>query len=78
MANKSDIVLSADRTDEQFQENPIINWDAIMWVNRPLELWVVQTILALISLTEALLIAYLGYKVSIWIFQWLLQSDIAM
>lgn len=35
-----------------------------MWVSRPLELWIVQVILAVISLTEALLIAYLGYKVS--------------
>jgi potassium channel subfamily T member 1 len=50
-------------TDEKFQENPIINWDAILWVNRPLELWTVQVILAMISLAEALLLAYLGYKV---------------
>ncbi|KAJ8977452.1 hypothetical protein NQ317_002567, partial [Molorchus minor] len=47
----------------KIQENPIINWDAILWVNRPLELWVVQVILAIISLTEALLLAYLGYKI---------------
>jgi potassium channel subfamily T protein 1 len=50
-------------TEEEFQENPIINWDAILWVNRPLALWVIQVILAIISLTEALLLAYLGYKV---------------
>lgn len=51
-------------TEEAFQDNPIINWDAILWVNRPPELWAVQLFLAMISLTEALLIAYLGYKVS--------------
>jgi potassium channel subfamily T protein 1 len=50
-------------TEEEFQENPIINWDAILWVNRSLSLWVIQVILAMISLTEALLLAYLGYKV---------------
>lgn len=56
--------MSANLTEEKFQENPIINWDAILWVNRPLELWVVQVILAMVSLVEALLLAYLGYKVS--------------
>lgn len=57
-------MISANLTEEKFQENPIINWDAILWVNRPLELWVVQVILAMVSLVEALLLAYLGYKVS--------------
>lgn len=33
-------------------------------MNRPLEMWLVQVILAMISLLEALLLAYLGYKVS--------------
>lgn len=61
--NKSEYIISANLTEEKFQENPIINWDAILWVNRPLELWIVQVILAMISLTEALLLAYLGYKV---------------
>ncbi|GLV33936.1 slowpoke 2 [Carabus blaptoides fortunei] len=64
--NKSDFFESANLTDEKFQENPIINWDAIWWVNRPLELWIVQVVLAMISLTEALLLAYLGYKGNIW------------
>jgi len=50
-------------TEEEFQEHPTINWDAILWVSRPLELWVFQVILAIVSLTEALLLAYLGYKV---------------
>ncbi|XP_045465184.1 potassium channel subfamily T member 2 isoform X3 [Harmonia axyridis] len=64
--NKSEYIISANLTEEKFQENPIINWDAIIWVNRPFELWVVQVILAIISLTEALLLAYLGYKGNIW------------
>ncbi|XP_035791871.1 potassium channel subfamily T member 2-like isoform X17 [Anopheles albimanus] len=66
VGNKSEFILSAGRTEEAFQENPIINWDAILWVNRPNELWAVQLVLALISLTEALLMAYLGYKGNIW------------
>ncbi|CAG5099597.1 Similar to KCNT1: Potassium channel subfamily T member 1 (Gallus gallus) [Cotesia congregata] len=61
--NKSDILASQMLTEEAFQEHPTINWDAILWVRRPLELWVVQVILAIVSLTEALLLAYLGYKV---------------
>jgi potassium channel subfamily T protein 1 len=55
-------------TEEEFQENPLINWEAILWVNRPLALWVIQVILAIISLTEALLLAYLGYKVRLLLF----------
>lgn len=65
MGNKSEILNSAELTQEAFQENPIINWDAIWWVNRPTALWAVQLVLALISLTETLLIAYLGYKVNL-------------
>lgn len=62
--NKSEFRHSAKLREEEFQENPIINWDAILWVNRPPELWAVQLLLAMVSLTEALLIAYLSYKVS--------------
>lgn len=64
VSNKTEFLDSAKLTEEEFQENPIINWDAILWVNRSTELWAVQLVLALVSLTEALLIAYLGYKVS--------------
>lgn len=64
IGNKTEFLESAELTEEAFQERPIINWDAILWVNRPTELWAVQLILALISLTEALLLTYLGYKVS--------------
>lgn len=62
--NKTEFLASASLTEEEFQENPIINWDAIIYVNRPTELWAVQLVLALISLTEALLLTYLGYKVN--------------
>ncbi|CAH1101513.1 unnamed protein product [Psylliodes chrysocephalus] len=66
IGNKTEFMISANLTEEKFQENPIINWDAILWVNRPLELYIVQVILAIISLSEALLLAYLGYKGNIW------------
>ncbi|XP_063982532.1 potassium channel subfamily T member 2 [Diachasmimorpha longicaudata] len=64
--NKSEILASQMLTEEEFQDNSTINWDAILWVRRPLELWVVQVILAIVSLAEALLLAYLGYKGNIW------------
>lgn len=63
VGNKTEFEISSLQTEEEFQENPIINWDAILWVHRPTELWSVQLVLALISLSEALLVAYLGYKV---------------
>ncbi|XP_024081245.1 potassium channel subfamily T member 2 isoform X5 [Cimex lectularius] len=66
VSNKSEFYVSYNLTEEAFQENPIINWDAIVWVKRPMMLWVVQVILAAISLTEAMLLAYLGYKGNIW------------
>lgn len=67
--NKTEFLESSTLTEEAFQERPIINWDAILWVNRPTELWAVQLALALISLTEALLLTYLGYKVKSTIYQ---------
>ncbi|XP_055918275.1 potassium channel subfamily T member 2 isoform X21 [Eupeodes corollae] len=65
-SNKTEFLESAHLTEEEFQENPIINWEAILWVNRPTILWAAQLILALVSLTEAFLLTYLGYKVSIY------------
>ncbi|KAI8430836.1 hypothetical protein MSG28_000986 [Choristoneura fumiferana] len=62
VGNKTEFEYSANLTEEEFQEHPIINWDGIIWVNRPLYLWIVQVILAMISFAEAILIAYLGYK----------------
>jgi hypothetical protein len=44
-------------------DNPIIHWEAIWWIERPTALWVIEVIFALISLVEALLVAYLSYKV---------------
>ncbi|XP_063591262.1 potassium channel subfamily T member 2-like isoform X6 [Penaeus indicus] len=55
-----------NKTDEQFQEAPIINWRAVWWVNRPTWLWILQLAGAVISLSEALLLAYLNYKGNIW------------
>lgn len=63
VGNKTEFLESATLTEEAFQERPIINWDAILWVNRPTELWGIQLILALASLAEALLLTFLGYKV---------------
>nr|CAD7195623.1 unnamed protein product [Timema douglasi] len=68
-SNKSEFYEASTLTEEEFQETPIINWDAILWVNRPLILWIIQVILAVISLIEALLLAYLGYKVTIITFR---------
>lgn len=64
MANKSEFISSDKLSEEDFRENPIINWDAILWVNRPTVLWVLQLLLAMVSLTQSLVLAYLGYKVS--------------
>nr|XP_041632825.1 potassium channel subfamily T member 2 isoform X2 [Drosophila kikkawai] len=66
VANKTEFIISAKLTDEEFQENPIINWDAILWVNRPTVLWVLQLLLAMVSLTQSLVLTYLGYKGNIW------------
>lgn len=76
--NKTEFLASQNLTEEEFQEHPTINWDAILWVRRPLELWVVQVILAIVSLTEALLLAYLGYKVRILSFPGNLISRIIL
>ncbi|XP_045137434.1 potassium channel subfamily T member 2-like isoform X22 [Portunus trituberculatus] len=55
-----------NKTDERFQENPVINWQAVLWVNRTLPLWAIQVVVATVSLSEALLLAYLNYKGNIW------------
>ncbi|KAM4748428.1 potassium channel subfamily T member 2-like [Rhinophrynus dorsalis] len=38
----------------------------IIWVNRPLPLWGLQVLVALISFLETMLLTYLGYKGNIW------------
>ncbi|KAG8180934.1 hypothetical protein JTE90_013940 [Oedothorax gibbosus] len=43
-----------------------INWNAIIWVDRPLTLWIFQMVLSMLSLSEAILLVYLGYKGNIW------------
>ncbi|XP_050055590.1 potassium channel subfamily T member 2 isoform X3 [Aphis gossypii] len=62
MGNKTEFLWSRNLTDEAFQARPIINWDAIQWVKRPLELWVIQCGLAIFALCESLLLTYIGYK----------------
>ncbi|XP_017006037.2 potassium channel subfamily T member 2 isoform X13 [Drosophila takahashii] len=66
VGNKTEFIISAKLTEEEFQESPIINWDAILWVNRPTVLWVLQLLLAMVSLTQSLVLTYLGYKGNIW------------
>uniref|UniRef100_A0A1I8HFI5 Potassium channel, subfamily T, member 1 n=2 Tax=Macrostomum lignano TaxID=282301 RepID=A0A1I8HFI5_9PLAT len=44
-----------------------IHWSVIFFVNRSQTLWIIQLVVALISLTETCLVTYLGYKVgNIW------------
>ena len=52
-----------NKTSEEFLQQPVINWKAVIWVKRPLPLWAIQVAVAIISLSEALLRAYLNYKV---------------
>jgi potassium channel subfamily T protein 1 len=63
VGNKTEFLWSRNLTDEAFQARPIINWDAIQWVKRPFELWIIQCGLALFALSESLLLTYIGYKV---------------
>ncbi|XP_074917334.1 potassium channel subfamily T member 2-like [Chelonoidis abingdonii] len=42
------------------------DWTPIIWVNRPLPLWGLQVLVALISFLETMLLVYLGYKVQLW------------
>ena len=44
--------------------DPIINWKNIIWVNRSTPLYIIQYVVALISLSETCLLTYVGYKVS--------------
>ncbi|CAL8082842.1 unnamed protein product [Orchesella dallaii] len=60
--DKTDYKAALNLTEERFQDNPVINWDAILWVDRPTYMWVVHVILATISLAESILLVYLGYK----------------
>ncbi|EFX69876.1 hypothetical protein DAPPUDRAFT_61826, partial [Daphnia pulex] len=62
VGNKSEYLAAYEKTPQQFMDNPIIHWEAIWWIERPTALWVIEVIFALISLVEALLVAYLSYK----------------
>ncbi|XP_039369976.1 potassium channel subfamily T member 2-like isoform X1 [Mauremys reevesii] len=42
------------------------DWTPIIWVNRPLPLWGLQVLVALISFLETMLLVYLGYKGNLW------------
>ncbi|XP_041091746.1 potassium channel subfamily T member 2 isoform X3 [Polyodon spathula] len=42
------------------------DWVHIIWVNRPLPLWALQVLVALISLSETMLLVYLSYKGNVW------------
>lgn len=66
--NNTEYLEAIKQTEERFQDNPRINWSAIYWVQRPLYMWIIQVILAIISLCETILITYLAHKVSIKIF----------
>uniref|UniRef100_H3BBU5 Potassium sodium-activated channel subfamily T member 2b n=1 Tax=Latimeria chalumnae TaxID=7897 RepID=H3BBU5_LATCH len=41
-------------------------WYSIIWVKRPLPLWALQVLVALISFSETMLLVYLSYKGNIW------------
>nr|CAD7255770.1 unnamed protein product [Timema shepardi] len=57
-SNKSEFYEASTLTEEEFQETPIINWDVHLVGEQATN----TVILAVISLIEALLLAYLGYK----------------
>jgi len=63
MGNKSQYLAAYEKTPQQFMDNPIIHWEAILWIQRPTALWIIEIIFAMISLSETLLLAYLSYKV---------------
>lgn len=67
MPNITQVHVSNNRSEEDFSENPYIHWEAILWVDRSFTLWIIQVVLAVISLTETLILLYLGYKVSVTI-----------
>lgn len=64
--NRSEIVPTEPNIQTSSIKPEHINWDGILWVDRPLPLWGIQVALSFICLSEALLLAYLGYKGNIW------------
>ncbi|XP_045419126.1 potassium channel subfamily T member 1 [Lemur catta] len=49
-----------------FNDSSEINWAPILWVERKMDLWVIQVIVAIISFLETMLLIYLSYKGNIW------------
>ncbi|XP_060599305.1 potassium channel subfamily T member 1-like, partial [Ruditapes philippinarum] len=47
---------------EMFEDHPVIHWDHIIWVDRHNVLLFVQVTVAVISLSETILVQYLSYK----------------
>ncbi|XP_052222452.1 potassium channel subfamily T member 2-like [Dreissena polymorpha] len=47
---------------DEFLENPTIHWERIWWVERGVALHIVQVTVAIISLSETILVQYLSYK----------------
>uniref|UniRef100_T1J7B9 RCK N-terminal domain-containing protein n=1 Tax=Strigamia maritima TaxID=126957 RepID=T1J7B9_STRMM len=66
VSDKSLVHQANNLTEEQFSEKPYIHWDAIVWIDRPFILWAIQLGISFISLSQALLLLYLGYKGNIW------------
>uniref|UniRef100_A0A8C5M2M6 RCK N-terminal domain-containing protein n=1 Tax=Leptobrachium leishanense TaxID=445787 RepID=A0A8C5M2M6_9ANUR len=55
-----------DCSKQNYSAQHKFNWTPIIWVNRPLPLWGLQVLVALISFLETMLLTYLGYKGNIW------------
>ncbi|KAM4678127.1 potassium channel subfamily T member 2-like [Discoglossus pictus] len=55
-----------DCSKQNYSAQHKFDWTPIIWVNRPLPLWGLQVLVALISFLETMLLTYLGYKGNIW------------
>ncbi|XP_035381231.1 potassium channel subfamily T member 2 isoform X2 [Electrophorus electricus] len=54
------------RQNASTQNRSHFDWSLIIWVNRPLPLWALQVLVALISFSETMLLLYLSYKGNVW------------
>ncbi|XP_073510304.1 potassium channel subfamily T member 2-like isoform X2 [Phyllobates terribilis] len=55
-----------DCPKQNYSSQHKFDWTPIIWVNRPVPLWGLQVLVALISFLETMLLTYLGYKGNIW------------
>ncbi|XP_072005630.1 potassium channel subfamily T member 2-like isoform X1 [Engystomops pustulosus] len=55
-----------DCPKQNYSSQHKFDWTPIIWVNRPVPLWALQVLVALISFLETMLLTYLGYKGNIW------------